>query len=332
MIKKILLGLLIIVVLFVIVGFFLPGKVEMSRSVSVNAPPEYAFEEVNSLEKWNEWSYWNSIDTAVKINYGDKREGAGAFYTWDGKVLGQGKLTTTESVPNSSIKQDLEFTDNGVANAWYDFKPSGDSTKVTLGFSTDFGMNPIARWMWPLMMKSEMNKAFEHNLLKIKERAESKPKFSIAITEENTTPVSYIGLNHTMSPKDTKAVAAQMGKMYSELFSVLKKSNVQPTGPAFCLFPKYSEESMDFVCAIPVDGAAKLPAKYSIMQTAGGRAVKTVYTGSYDNMQPAHDELNKYIAYKKLEYNGPAWEVYVTDPMVEKDPSKYVTEIYYAVK
>ena len=332
MVKKILLGLLIVVVLFVIVGFFLPGKVEMSKSVSINAPPEYAFEEVNSLEKWNEWSYWNSIDTAAKITYGDKRDGSGAFYTWDGEQLGQGKLVTTESVPYSMVKQDLEFTGNGTAKAWYDFKPEGEATNVTMGFSTEFGMNPISRWMWPLLMKSEMNKAFDYNLAKIKERAEGKPKFSIQITEENSMPVSYIGLNYTMSPKDAKAVSTQMGKMYTELYSVLSKAKIKPAGSAFCLFPKYSEESMDFVCAVPVEAGAKVPSKYSIMQTSGGRAIKTVYTGPYEQMQSTHDQLNKYIQFKKLEYNGPAWEVYTSSPMTEKDPSKYITEIYYAVK
>src|SRR3712207_9327577 len=48
-----------IFVLLALVGFLLPAQLELSKSVTVNAPPEYSFEEVNSLENWKKWSYWN---------------------------------------------------------------------------------------------------------------------------------------------------------------------------------------------------------------------------------------------------------------------------------
>ena len=33
-------------------------------------------------------------------------------------------------------------------------------------------------------------------------------------------------------------------------------------GYPFCLYPKYTEESMDFVCAFPVAADTKVPSKY----------------------------------------------------------------------
>jgi effector-binding domain-containing protein len=332
MIKKILLGLLGLIVLLVIVGFFLPGKMEISRSISVNAPPEYAFEEIDGLENWNRWSYWNTIDTTMKINYGEKRRGAGAFYSWDGDDVGKGKLSITESTPFSSIKADLDFMEQGTAKAWYDFEPEGEGTKVTMNMSTDFGMDPIGRWMGATFMKSEMNKAFEHSLNKIKELAEAKPRFSVKITEESVAPVTYVGLSHTMSPQDPAAISTQMGKMYGELYSALKKSKVEPAGQPFCLYPSYTSESMEMVCALPVAAGAKVPAKYKIMQTGGGKAVKAVHAGPYEKLEATHNDINKYIEFKKLEIIGAPWEVYVTDPGVERDTAKWITEIYYPVK
>jgi hypothetical protein len=161
MLKKILLGLLGVIVLLVIVGFFLPGKVEVTRSIGINAPAENAFEEINDLERWKNWSYWSTLDPQMKVDYGENRSGTGAFYTWDGPEVGKGKLTITESVPYQTIKADLDFMEHGVAKSWYTFEPDGEKTNVTMGFSTDFGMNPIGRWMGATMMKSEMNKAFD---------------------------------------------------------------------------------------------------------------------------------------------------------------------------
>jgi effector-binding domain-containing protein len=193
-------------------------------------------------------------------------------------------------------------------------------------------MNPFMRLMGATMMKSEMNKSFDYNLEKIKTIAEAKPKFSVKITQEDVGPFSYVGLGQTMSPKDMKAVSNQMGKMYGELFGALKKSKVEMSGMPFCIYPKYSEESMEMICAVPVAANAKLPAKYKVQMAPGGKAVKAVHTGDYKNLGMSHDQINKYIAFKKLEITGAPWEVYVTDPTVEKDTAKWVTEIYYPVK
>jgi effector-binding domain-containing protein len=330
--KKFLLGLLGLCILLVLVGFLLPGKFEVTKSLTIQAPAAYSFEEVNGLENWEKWSYWNTLDTGMQVTYGETRAGVGGWYSWESEDLGSGKLLITESVPNSSIKADLMFMESDTAKAWYTFEPDGDGTKLTMGMSTDFGMNPIARWYGFAMMRSEMDKAFDHNLAQLKALAEGKPKFSVLMAEETVQPVSYIGLATTMSPKDMNAVSKQMEKMYTELFTALQKAKVEMQGHPFSMYPKWSTESMDMVCALPVSADAKLPAKYKVMQTQGGKAVKATHMGNYDNLQATHDELNRYIEYKKFEYNGAPWEVYVTDPMVEKDTAKWITEIYYPVK
>lgn len=329
--KKILFGLLGLVALFVLVGFLLPGKMELSRSLRVNAPAEYSFEEVNALPNWEKWSYWNTLDTAMVVKYGEKTSGTGGSYSWESEDLGPGKLLITESVPYSSIKADLDFMENGTAKAWYDFKPVGDSTDITMGFSTDFGANPIVRWMGFTIMESEMNKAFDYNLQKLKEIAESKPKFSVQITQENVLPVSYIGLSKTMSSKDIEGASKKMGMMYSELNAALTKAKLERNGHMFAIFPRYNEESMDVICAVPVSPDAKLPSRYKIQQTAGGKAVKAVHIGPYETLEKTHLEINKFLEFRNLEMSGAPWEVYVNDPG-ETDQSKFITEIYYPVK
>ena len=333
MIKKILFIVLGLIVVFFLVGFLLPEKFEITRTVTVNAPAEYSFEEINSLENWNRWSYWNTLDTTMAITYGEKKAGEGGWYSWNSEEMGTGKLVIRESVPFKSVKADLFFMGDttNASEAWYDFEPEGDQTKVTMKFATSFGYNPIMRWMGVTMFPSEMDKAFTHNLQKIKEIAESKPKFAVKITEEEVAPVSYIGLSATMDPRDHAAVSKQMEKMYTELYAVCKKSKVDINGHPFALFTNYTEESMDFITAVPVNSDAKLPSKYKVMQTAGGKALKTVHIGAYDKMETPHVELNRYIDYKKYSIAGAPWEVYVTDPTAEADTSKWVTEIYYPV-
>jgi effector-binding domain-containing protein len=330
--KKLILGLLGLIVVLVLVGFLLPGKMEVSRSLRVNAPPEYSFEEVNMLPNWQKWSYWNTLDTSMVVTYGDKTSGQGGSYSWESEDMGPGKLIITESIPYQTIKADLDFMEQGTAKAWYNFEPSGDSTNITMGFSTEFGANPLMRWIGFTIMESEMNKAFDHNLNRLKEIAEAKPKFSVKITEETVSPVSYIGVAATMNPQDVKAVVTQMGKMYSSLTDVTTKSKVQINGHSFAIFPRFTDTSMDVICAVPVAPDSKLPAKYKVQELAGGKAVKAIHIGAYETLESTHNEINKYVAFKNLEVSGAPWEVYVTDATTQPDQSQWVTEVYYPVK
>lgn len=334
MLKKILIGLGVLVVIVLIIGFLMPGKIEISKSIGINAPPEYAFEEINELKNNPKWSYWNNLYKDMTVSYGDITSGVGAVSEWDGPESGKGKMTIVESVPNQSIKIDLDFMEQGTAQSWYTFEPEGEGTKLTTGFSTDFGMNPIGRLMGAFFVKGEMEKSFDYNLNKIKEIAESKPKFSVVITEETTQPISYVGLSSIMSIEDGNAISAQMGKSYGELMAMLTRAKVEITGPPFCLYPMYDEQAkkMEMVCALPVPADAKIPSKYKVMQAGGGKAIKGIHMGDYARLDTTHEEINKYIAYKKLEINGVPWETYITDPMEETDTAKWVTEVYYPVK
>ncbi|MBL7857677.1 MAG: SRPBCC family protein [Cyclobacteriaceae bacterium] len=330
MIKKILLGLLALVVLLVVIGFFLPGKIDITKSISIQAPAASIFEEINNLEKWQHWDYWNTLDDNMQVTYGDKKEGIGASYSWDGPNVGKGSMTITQSEPDKLVGLDINFTESP-AKATYKIESSGENSTLTADFLYDNGLNPIARWIGTFI-KPEVEKSFDYGLDKIKSIAEAKPKFSIAITEETVSPVSYISISHTMSPKDHEAVSAQISKMFGELYGVVAKAKVQMAGPPFCLYPSYTEESMDMVCAVPVPANAKLPAKYKIQQTSGGPVVKGIHKGSYHTINGVYTQLDQYIANKKLEINGAPWEVYITDPEEVKDTTQWITEVYYPVK
>lgn len=335
MLKKILIGIVGVIVVLLIVGFVLPSKFEITKSMQVNAPAAYVFEEVNDLQKWGNWSYWHSLDPQTELTYSDQKSGKGATYSWKSDKTGEGKLVVTESTPSASIAADLFFMEAAEpSKASYKFEPNGEGTNVTMSFSTDFGMNPIMRWMGAVMFPSEMEKAFDYNLSKLKEIAEAKPKFSIAISEEEAKPMSYVGISTTMSFEDPAAISNQMAKSYGELMGALTKAKVEMAGHPFALYPKWDEttKTMEMVCALPVAEGAKIPAKYKIMQNPGGKVVKAIHMGNYDNMMGTHEQLAQYIEYKKLLFNGAPWEVYVTDPMMEKDTAKWVTEIYYPVQ
>lgn len=173
MIRKILFIIAGLIVLLVLVGFVLPAKLEVSKSVTINASASAVFEEINNLERWEKWQYWNTRDPEMKITYGEVTEGSGASYSWTGPELGDGTLSITESIPDKSIAITMDFG-GSPARGFYSLEPDSENTNLNFNFSSDAGMNPIGRWI-NIFIKGEIEKSFDYAGDKIKTIAEAKP-------------------------------------------------------------------------------------------------------------------------------------------------------------
>jgi len=62
------------------------------------------------------------------------------------------------------------------------------------------------------------------------------------------------------------------------------------------------------------------------------KVVTAIHYGAYESTYFSYQAIEKYIKDKKLKQKGTPWEVYITDPQKEKDPSKMETQIFYPVE
>jgi len=134
MLKKILIGLVVVIVIFLAVVAMQPSTYRVARSATIAAPPEAVFPHVNELKKWAAWNPWVKIDPNMKFTCEGSASGVGASYSWAGNNdLGEGRMTITGSRPNKSVQLKLEFFKPmaGVSTAEFTFKPQGDQTEAT---------------------------------------------------------------------------------------------------------------------------------------------------------------------------------------------------------
>ncbi len=178
MLKKILLGLAVIVVIFVIVVATRPSEFRVSRSATINAPAAAVFPHVNELKKWEPWSPWMKLDPAAKSTFEGPAAGQGAIMSWAGNnQVGEGKMTITESKPNELVRFHLEFYKPmaGTSEAEWTFKPEGNGTTVT--WSMTGKNNFIGKAMCMFMDMNQMiGGQFDQGLASIKSIVESTPK------------------------------------------------------------------------------------------------------------------------------------------------------------
>lgn len=204
MLKKVLLVIGGIIMLLLVVSFFLPSKVHVERSTSINAPATKVFNEVNSLQKWGAWDPWQKKDPNIQNTFTGPESGVGNTNTWKSnhQEVGSGSQTIIESVPNESIKSKMLFGDAGEeygeAIGFFLFKQEPFMpTIVTWGMDMDLGMNPIARY-FGLMMDGTIGKDFEEGLNNLKAHVEKLPdgapaSVEITPTDSLTTPAVVAG-------------------------------------------------------------------------------------------------------------------------------------------
>lgn len=154
-----------------------PDEFRVKREMLMKASPEKIFPHLNNLENGQTWSPWVEMEPSADYAFeGDSREGVGASVQWEGKKVGKGTQTITESIPNERVRMRLDFYKpmENVSTAEFTLEPQGDQTLVIWSM---WGPNKFKAKLFSVFMNCEKmcGDQFEiglANLKKITEKAE----------------------------------------------------------------------------------------------------------------------------------------------------------------
>jgi len=172
MLKRLIVGLAIVCLAVVVVGFILPARFSVSRTARIEAPVEVVFDHVNTLARWQEWDPWREDDPAMQVTANDVPGGVGAAYRWSSETFGEGELTIVDGVPNQRIVTQLDFGSKGTARGSWTFRPIGREVVVTWTLQCDAGWNLVWRYLG-LFIDASLGPRFERGLANLKRVCES---------------------------------------------------------------------------------------------------------------------------------------------------------------
>ena len=329
--KKILLVFAIIIVVLAIIGWMLPSTIHIERNMTMKASTASIFNQVNVLKNWENWSPWKAMDPEMKVTYNDIPSGNGASYSWLGDKTGVGKITLAEVKENKSIVTLLNFEGEKNANSGFRFEKDGDETIVTWYFDSEVGANPFMRLFWKMGV-GMMEDTFDSGLKALSEAAE---KNSIAVAPTYNMEVKVMPASEYIFIHDTASIATigqKLGMHYGALMGAIQSQKLEAVGAPFAIYYTESNTNWELDACIQVNKPAKKDGKIQLGNYAGGNMLVVSYYGSYEGSSAGHEAANSYITTNKLEVIGAPWEKYITDPMNEKDSTKWLTEICYPVK
>lgn len=174
--KYTLVGILTLVVLFVVIGKFLPNEWQVSRSITINAAPAQIYPYIADLKKWPLWSPWTSeSDKTLVYTYEGPDSGVGAKQNWTSESMGKGWLQIREANPETGIQLEL-FIDMGRFQSNIQgtiaLEAIGSETKVTWTDKGDSGNSLVRKW-FSILMDPIMGREFNQGLQKLKQVVES---------------------------------------------------------------------------------------------------------------------------------------------------------------
>jgi hypothetical protein len=150
MLVKILVGVAVVLVGFVVVATTRPAAYRVERKLEIAAPPEVVFGVLNDLRRFaGVWVVFGkpfeTADPNMQKTVEGPPAGVGQSYAWSGRDVGQGKLTIEESVPGQKVGLNLEYLKPMASKASLALTLAGTPSGTLVTWSMDGNHNFIGK-------------------------------------------------------------------------------------------------------------------------------------------------------------------------------------------
>lgn len=325
--------LFIIIALFLIIPLFLPSDFHIEKSVIIDKPVDIVFQTATDMDQRAKWDPWIEMDPNAEMKVTMKPDIIGSGYSWNGKIIGKGKITIKKFVPNELIKSEIEFISprSSISHIIWHFMDIKKGTKVTWAFEGELSY-PIEKWMG-FIIERKISTPFEKGLNNFKTLVESLPDMSGRTGEIEESEFKGLKALTITEECSKKKLTGKMIEMYSALMSYLKRNNQDFKGFPFAIYHP-SENAGMFVleCGLPVKQKMTGTDQIKYMELPKCKVVMASHFGHYKTVKSTYVIIEKYIKENNLEISGSPWEIYMTDPLKEPDQDKWETKVYFPIK
>jgi len=173
LLKKILLGLGLLIGLLLIIALLLPDTYRVKRSVVINEPVSEVYPHVANLHNWAAWNPWTASDPSVNNTISGSGHEIGSVWAWNGEAVGVGSLTVKELKPHQKMVSQLAFEEPQMfeSDDIWTFEEVAEGTKVTWINEGELSY-PVDR-IFGLFLDDMLGPDFEKGLAKLKEVVET---------------------------------------------------------------------------------------------------------------------------------------------------------------
>lgn len=339
MLRRILVGLVLLAALVFAIGLVLPDKVHVERSASIQAPASQVFALLDGFRQFDKWSPWAERDAQMKKIISGPLFGIGSRYDWAGsEAVGKGSQVVVDSRPYQSVTTRVLFEGAPQpAIAEFALKGGAQGTQVTWSMDVPLGGSPIAHYFGP-MVKKQIEPDFERGLAKLKSVAEAGPKTDFSaltpiLTQVNAQALAYVSVS---TSTDQAVIAKAMTEALGKVGEYMKNGKLKQMGAQIAITRRWDDQAKvyQFDAGFPIDRTdveAPAGSEVKVDLTYAGQVLKVEHRGPYKDIPAVYAQLAAFEAAYGLQDNGASWEQYVSDPAHTAE-ADLVVDIYVPIK
>ena len=259
-------ALIIVFIIAVIVGLFLPSHAHVERSLDISHNPQQIFDVLNNFRRFPDYvgGELQAQDPQVKFSFSGPAYGPGATIHWtggnDGKV-GNGTLVNKSGnidlAGNSTVTWDLTNHWRGENKVFtLQVAPSHGQrvSSVTWGYDVDYGWNLIDRYS-QLWIHGAPDTMIQYGLDSLQTMLAGIPnvdydKLNPGLYRTQATPMLLVSTKatRTLDDIDTAKTAA-----IKQIRDAMSKLGVKAAGPTTFITTEWGDTTYTFDVAIPID-------------------------------------------------------------------------------
>ncbi len=333
-ILEFLIAMVMVVVIFVVVGLFLPSHRHVYYAAETNRPLPVVFDMLSGFQRFKDWNALRNHDAKMKFTLSGPESGKGAHvdYSSQNIEIGSGSWQVSDAIPGDKIVYDLDNKDYGSNKTiTFHFRKVGNqklSVEITEDYDVDYGYNLFGRYAG-LYVSRSVGDTMKATLNNLNNLLATVPKFDytqLTVAPKIVkVPAENLLVAPTKAKRDNDTVQAAMQTQEKWLRQVIDKNALEATGPLRVITTNYGAETYEFDLALPVHkkgetaGAAPSqlivkidgpnnPVKY--LQSQPVDAITTVYTGHMAQLSAIREAMKAWAVVHGVQPGDRPYEIY----------------------
>jgi len=322
----IIVGIILIAIIYLAT---LDGKFHVRRKLEMPAPIDEAFNTVLDFKTWPEWNPWLIHEPGAKIVISDNCTEEDGHYSWDGEIVGAGKLSHVTITPTKNIQQKIEFIrpfkSINQVNWYFESKPESTVVEWEMEGEMPFLFRFMAKNIAPMIARDyDLGLA----LLKGYLRPDSPhPRLSFR-GKETLDDFHYWSIPFSGNLRELESSRKTS-------LSTLESTAGGDAGLGLTIYREIDEQQVQFQAEIAVPVPGTLPESgYPTRQFSGGSYFQTELLGDHEFLPLAwyaafsHCRMHKI----KLDKSRPSLEIYHKKVESVEDSNQVRTILYLPIK
>ena len=329
-ILELIIAAVITVLLFLLIGVFLPSHARVERSVELGNPITQVYDTLNHYKRWNSWQPWYALDTRADYSLEGAEYGVGAKVNWNSlfnKQVGQGSVEITESVPEERIVMALDNTWRGHDKTMtFELDQSTQTNAVTVRWAidVDYGWDLLGRYSG-MYVSRHVGDDMKMGLGRIVSMLAAVPNVDYAVSGSKLTGFKVVDraaedllvVTAGSVERGNSQIQASITANSEWIRRVMDANGLEAVGPVRIVTTELGRETYNFDVVQPVRkqgggalGNVALQGPVKLEQVKAGKVATASYTGYMAELENARNALRAWTLTSGHEVTGRAYESY----------------------